>query len=201
MTANPYQAQDRAFDAFDQFDRFGCVMFPQQDAVYRQLGERLKGKIVLEAGCGNGVGTALLDRAGVQIALATDILERNVAFASCLYSWLPFAVWDIYQPPPRRAGVVVCVEAFEHAEDPWAAAKNLTAAAYREVWLSTPNGTGKPRPPSNPNHVQEYTPEEIVEFFALPRVKTVDVLHWQTFARCEPAGVDPLVYRIELEGP
>lgn len=200
---NPFKDQDRAFDAFDQFDRFGCIMFPQQRAVYQQLAKRLKRCIIIEAGCGNGVGTAILDHEGARVIYATDISERNVRFAKQLYPWIEFGVWDICQPPLRRSGWVVCVEAFEHAADPQAAAQNLVAAAYGEVWLSTPNGRGKPRPPENPYHVLEHTPEEIDALFrAQPRVAEVTVRHWESFEQLSlDTAVDPLVYQIKLSSP
>lgn len=201
MESNPYKSQDRAFDAFDQFDRFGCVMFSQQRDIYNQLAIRLEDKIVIEAGCGNGVGSALLDRS-VSHLYATDVSDRNVRFAKQLYPWIEFGVWDICQPSMRRAGWVVCVEAFEHAADPEAAARNLLDAAYRELWVSTPNGAGKPRPPDNPFHVMEYTVEEMRKFFDHPRVGRFSVRHWETFEMLHAdTKTDPLVYQIELTGP
>lgn len=198
---NPAIDQDRVFDAYDQFNRFGFVMFPQQVAIYKRLAERLAGKIILEAGCGNGVGSAILDRTAMKFQ-ATDVSKRNVDFARCLYPWIDFGVWDIQQPVPRRSGYVVCVEAFEHVADPHAAAVNLLDAAYRELWLSTPNGRGKPRPPENPQHVCEYTPAEIVRFFQHPRVASIEILHWETLTPLAvDTDVDPLVYRIEMEHP
>lgn len=201
MTTNPYKEQDRAFDAYDQFDRFGEIMFPQQRRIYENLAECLAGKHVLEAGCGNGVGSAILERKVAHL-YATDVLERNVRFAKQLYPWIEFGVWDICQPPPRQTGWVVCVEAFEHVADPVVAARNLVAAAYREVWLSTPNGVGKKRPPDNPFHILEYTVQEVVEFFDPPRVARLVVRHWETFEVLpHDTTVDPLVYQIALEGP
>ena len=122
------------------------------------LAERLRGWTVLEAGCGNGIGSAVLDRCAARLT-ATDKLPVNVAFASQIYPWLDLRVWDATEPwPGDRYQAVVAVEVLEHVADPVGLLRNLFEAAVAEVWFSTPNGLGKPRPPDNPYHVAEYTP-------------------------------------------
>lgn len=192
---NPEIDQDRAFDLLDTFDKYGCVMFDKQRLMYFHLQRAVAGSTVLEAGCGNGVGTAMLSRVATNI-IGTDKSERNVTFAAALYPWLEFATWDINEPASRRADVVVCVETIEHVAHPKEAIGHLIAAAQRALWISTPNGTGKPRPPENPYHVREYTPREMLDMIGGHRVTIRDGEKWQRVGQDTLA--DPLVYEIEV---
>jgi len=197
---NPIKEQDRVFDLYDTFNKYGYVMFRQQRAIYTQIAQRLHGKMqtVLEFGCGNGVGTAILEkRSNVS---ATDISQRNVDFASELYPWINFSQWDICQLwMGRKAQIVVAIEVLEHVADSLKALSNLMDAAYEEVWISTPNGIDKPRPPSNPYHVCEYNPIEICEMVGkIGGFRSLKMYNWETFEEIKETNtpVDPLVYRI-----
>ncbi len=207
---NPVRPQDRAEDMMDNWRKHGYLMFPQQRAIYGQLAEKLSyGCLtVLEAGCGSGTGSAVIERA-VDFFTSSDGLQINVDFAKCLYPWIDFELWDICYPWGKHVqDVVICVECLEHVADPQAAVRNLLAAARLEVWISMPNGRGKPRPPSNPFHVREYTPEEVLlmikcalnEQSQVWDTARIEVLSWETF---EPLGwdtdADPLVYHIVKE--
>lgn len=196
---NEPRDQDRAEDLIDNWRKYGYVMFPQQWRIYRQLAERLRHRIVLEAGCGNGMGSAILERAAC-ILSPTDKSPRNVEFARCLYPWIDFRVWDICQPwGLDKAHTVVAVEVLEHVADPQAALGCLIGAAQHEVWISTPNGTGKPRPPENPFHVCEYTPAEMLGMLERAGGHDVEILGWEDFRPVGPdPAIDPLVYHVRL---
>lgn len=194
---NPEKDQDRAADLFDLWTRYGYVMFPQQQSVYRNLSRCIAWNSVLEAGCGDGVGSAILAQKASTF-IGTDKLARNVAFAKALYSWLDFEVWDVQTPwRGQQVKSVVCVEALEHVANPEKALANLIAAATQEVWISTPNGRVKgEHPPSNPYHVQEFTPRELL---ALLPGREVEIFHYETFARLGvETDVNPLVFRVKV---
>lgn len=206
MITNPEIDQDRVFDTVDHFNKFGYVMFPEQVQIYRNIAEYIAGKEVIEAGCGNGLGTAILQQKTGYI-LGTDKLDNNIKFAKCLYPWILFHQWDINEPwdsnEPSilpKSQVCVCIEAIEHVANPQQAIKNLIDAATEEVWISTPNGRGKKRPPDNPYHVQEYTPQEMIKMIhSYPGKAAIQILHWKTFEVVDiNTKVNPLVYRIEL---
>lgn len=207
MTTNPERDQDRAADLYDNWVKYGYVMFPQQAEIYHHLAKVVDGKLVLEAGCGAGVGTAVLSRKAAFIR-GTDKSQRNTDFARDLYPWLTFDVWDISNPWMRKQyDVVIAVEVIEHVANPVQALANLIAAATETVWVSTPNGRGKDCPPDNPYHVYEYAPDEFVSMLGAAlmvtptrhKVRGIRQFHWQTF---EPVSVDtdvsPLVYKVEL---
>lgn len=194
MPCNPEWDQDRVNEAIELFRNCGEVMFRQQRVIYENIARLIKGRTVLEAGCGNGIGSALLERQAAYF-FGTDKLQSNVDFASGLYSWISFAVWDINEPLSLSYSdeqVVVCIEVLEHVANPKKAMANLIDAASEEVWISTPNGEAKPRPPENPFHVCEYTPEELLGM--IPDGLGVVFCDCNTFE--EGVMSDPLVLRI-----
>jgi 2-polyprenyl-3-methyl-5-hydroxy-6-metoxy-1,4-benzoquinol methylase len=209
---NPPLNQDRARDLLEHWEKYGEVMFRQQRAIYQGLAAAVRGKSVIEAGCGSGLGSAVLERAAASL-VATDVLPVNLSFAAALYPWLDLRLWDLNQPCPYgSADVAVAVEAFEHVANPGRAAANLVNAARKEVWVSTPNGDGKVRPPANPHHVCEYTVDEVLGFFFdCTRVSFVNVHDWGKLGKPDPWTAtrttrdaprkfsDPLVYQVVLK--
>lgn len=192
--------QDRVFDTIDMFEKHRQVMFHQQRNIYTCLSHRIAGRTVLEAGCGMGLGTAILERNAKSI-VGTDKLQRNVDFAHCLYPWIDFRVWDLNQPFPSKmkADVAVAIEAVEHVRDTQAAIAHLLMTASEEVIISVPNGAGKPRPPENPYHVCEYTPAEMLDTISSVCTggETTTVHEWVSWSQVDTrTTADPLIYRI-----
>lgn len=197
LKRNPETPQNRAFDTWDHFKQFGLVMFPQQRSIYAFLAKQVENLIVLEAGCGNGLGTAVLERFAEQI-IGTDVGSTNVEFARCLYPWIEFQQWDIQQPwTGEQAEAVVCVEVIEHIADPQTGIQNLLNALTTDgvLWLSTPNGLDKPKPPENRQHVDEYTVGEILDMIG--QGFRVSVFDCEGTPVAFNTTVDPLLYQIE----
>lgn len=194
--------QDRVTDTVDHFNRYGTVLFPENRRMYEGISDRLKhADTVLEAGCGNGVGfNILLTRAFtngkmIMAACASDKLERNVKFAHELYPYYTFATWDLNTGPfSRQFDVVVCIEAIEHVKNYRAAIKNLIDSAKKEVWITTPNRRrSDEEKPSNPYHVREFYPEEMLEMIGAKRVEILN----EKFEVVEASTKEsPLVYHI-----
>lgn len=202
---NPEIDQDRVEDLFDTYKKYGYGMFPQQVSIYNQIAKCIHAGSILEVGCGNGLGSAILDRSGATHLLATDKLQSNIDFAKVLYPWIRFKTLDINNEKSEPYTFVVAVEIFEHVEYPLSAMTNLMASATATVLLSTPNGSGKEKPPSNPYHVDEYSVQEMKGFIAaagknLARRTQTIVRHWETFDEIKDPDteVDPLVYEIRL---
>lgn len=190
--ANKEVDQDRVFDTTDHFNRFGFIMFPQNKKCYENIAKRISGKNVFEAGCGMGLGSALLARSAKSL-IATDKLVKNVKFAKELYGWINFDVWDMQDDPIVKADVVVCVEAIEHVAHPARAIRHLVLSAKEEVWITTPNNHEEN--PSNPFHVQEYTVQEM--FDMLKNYGEVEIYHWETMAKLDTyTSVSPLIYHV-----
>lgn len=210
---NPEIDQDRVHDLFEMFEKTKKVMFHQQLEIYKQLAQYTANKFILEAGCGVGVGTAILARSTTRI-VGTDKLQRNIDFAKCMYPWIDFRIWDIHHYWHTKAEVVVCVDAFEHVANPQVAMGNLIQAATQEVWISTPNGDVKnEHPPSNQFHVAEYTCKQMLEMiFKCKQVSYVSIWEWDNMMN-QPNIIQrdtdeyiisektPLVYRATLDTP
>jgi 2-polyprenyl-3-methyl-5-hydroxy-6-metoxy-1,4-benzoquinol methylase len=191
--ANPEKNQDRVFDLFEMYEKCKQIMFHQQQSIYKHIQEEVSGRSVLEAGCGTGLGTAMLERSA-RLIRGTDKLQANIDFAKVVYPWIDFAVWDLNNPYPMRAAIVVCVEAVEHVANTLLALKHLLSSAEQDVWVSAPNGTGKPRPPNNPYHVCEYTPQEM---FNMIGGYEVMIHRWDNWEAVDVnTTCDPLVYHV-----
>lgn len=178
-------------------------MFPQQRKIYENIKNRItSNSTVLEVGCGIGLGTALLDRSLTTRVIGTDNLLENVKIARALYPWIRFERIDICTKIPlieycKPVDTVIAVEVLEHVEDAKLALINMCSIAFKEVWISTPNGYGKPRPPSNSYHVQEYTSFEVV--LMIPRGWEVRILEYENFNVVggeELIEANPLVYHL-----
>lgn len=160
---NKERDQDRMFDLFDHYKRWGFILFPENEKIYNYLASEAKGSI-LEAGCGNGVGTGILAANHPYKVVGTDKIEGNVKFAQAIFPWIHFEVWDISkQPFGTKFDTVVCVETIEHVKNYREAIKNLISSATKEAWISTPMPDKPEYPPSNPYHVREFTEEEMRE--------------------------------------
>lgn len=191
-TENNEIDQDRVRDTIEHFEKFGYVMFPQNKKTYEWINKKKKSGLVFEAGCGMGLGSYI-----VNATLATDKLEKNIKFAQELYPRLNFKTWDISIPRSDKFDVVVCVEAIEHIKNYRQGIKNLITIATKEVWISTPNRkASNENQPTNPYHVKEFTPEEILEMIGDYKVKILD---WDTFKEVgTDTKISPLVYHITL---
>jgi len=214
-TKNPLLAQDMVSHAFKRFADTGDVIPPRQRTIYEGISHMAGGRSILEAGCGIGIGTAILrgkpfiykaQEAVHRIVIGTDYDPKHVDFARQIHPHCTFDLWDITKGPypAKLYDWIVAVEVLEHLEDPEAALRNLVLSAKEAVWISTPNRMriGATMPPNNPHHVQEFTQDEIVEI-ASPLVSYVYVRCWWDLTKgptafTREAEVSPLVYELIL---
>lgn len=162
---NSPREQDRVHELLGLFGEHGRVVYWEPLPIYEWLAPRLVGKRVLEFGCGIGLGSALLERAGAQV-LATDSVERNIRMARTLYPWIDFEVFDLCEEwdGDKVFDVVVALEVLEHVGDYRQGIKNILGSG-KEAWFSCPNGAhpSMRSPPENPFHVREFTIDEVME--------------------------------------
>jgi len=125
----------------------------------------VEGKRTLDAGCGDGYGSAMLAQSASEV-LAADISPQAIAAASKKYDAvnLKYLVMDVENMTIDLAafGAAVCFEVFEHIQHPEKMLGCIKKALKPDgiLVISTPNGallkSGKP----NPFHVREYTLQE-----------------------------------------
>jgi 2-polyprenyl-3-methyl-5-hydroxy-6-metoxy-1,4-benzoquinol methylase len=113
-----------------------------------------RGKRVLDAGCGLGLGLDILRRSNNEV-LGQDLdprLERPGIIIGSLASI-----------PSRSYDAVTCIDVIEHVEDDRSFAGELCRIARESVFVTTPNWTITRC--HWPYHIREYTPQELESLF------------------------------------
>jgi SAM-dependent methyltransferase len=134
-------------------------------ARYRFAAQLIRGKRVLDAGCGDGYGSAMLAESASEV-VGIDIAEDVIRSASAGYTrpnlhFKPMNVEEI-SLEPASFDAVISFEVFEHIHHPEKLLDGVKAVLKPGgiFVVSTPNGalvtSGKP----NPYHVREYTLDE-----------------------------------------
>ncbi len=125
----------------------------------------VEGKRLLDAGCGDGYGAALLAESASEV-VGIDISREVIEAASSQYKRanLKYRAMDVESISFEKGSfdAAVCFEVFEHVRHPEKLLEGLRKilASDGVLIISTPNGalikSGKP----NPFHVKEYTRDE-----------------------------------------
>jgi len=166
--------------------------FRRHEAAYRFVCGRLPaGASVLDAGCGEGYGAAVLDAAGARVT-AAELDAPAAEHAAATYPALRALRADACRLPFRPASfdAVVAMQVLEHLWCP-----EEFVARGREVLrpggvfvLSTPNRpTFSPEGVRNPFHTHEYSAEELAALLG------------RAFANVEVLGVRPGIYLRSLD--
>jgi SAM-dependent methyltransferase len=142
----------------------GELIYAEHLGRYFLASQLAGGKRVLDAGCGEGYGTALLAAAGAASVVGVDIDEPTIEYARERYG-LEFQVADISKLPFEDAGfdLAVCFETIEHVADAPRAVAELrrVLAADGVLVISTPNPAEYVV--ENEFHLREYAPAEFAE--------------------------------------
>ena len=134
-------------------------------AAYRYACELIDGGHVLDAGCGEGYGTAMLAEAGAD-ALGVDLDEAIVRRAADRYAGARFDVANLVDLPYDDASfdAIISLQVIEHLHTP----QEFIAQCVRllrpggVLMLSTPNRlTFSPEGTRNPFHTFEFSPSEL----------------------------------------
>lgn len=141
--------------------------FRRHEAAYQALAPVCRDAAVLEAGCGEGFGGALLATVARRV-LALDYDQRAVAHAAARYPRLDVLRGNLAALPIRHSAVdvVVALQVIEHLWDPDGflveCARVLRPGG--RLLLSTPNrltfSPGRDTP-LNPFHTRELAPREL----------------------------------------
>ncbi len=119
------------------------------------------GKVVLDAACGVGYGTAYLGRTAASV-LGVDLDEDAIAYAQERYAAanVSFAVSDVVnvQVAPETFDVVCSFETIEHLREPGAFVAEVARVLKSTGVLiaSTPQASETTRSPRNPFHTIEF---------------------------------------------
>lgn len=146
--------------------------FARHEAAYLALLPHCAGEVVLEAGCGEGYGAALIAQAGASV-IALDYDEPTVTHVARSYPRLGTVRGNLaFLPIATGAlGVVANLQVIEHLWDQ----RGFLAECRRvlrpggKLLVTTPNRltfTPDSATPLNPYHTRELSPAELAELLA-----------------------------------
>ncbi|HVE63702.1 MAG TPA: class I SAM-dependent methyltransferase [Mycobacteriales bacterium] len=147
--------------------------YRRHEAVYLAVAGFCRGAVVVDAGCGEGYGAALLHRLGAGRVIGTDLAPEAVAHAAARYPFVDFVRADSAQLPLAGAAaeVVVSSQVIEHLDDQpgFVAECARVLRPAGTLVLSTPNrftfSPGLARA-VNPFHTRELSADELVALVA-----------------------------------
>jgi SAM-dependent methyltransferase len=149
--------------------------FTRHVVAYATVSERLRGgEVVLDAGCGEGYGLAILADAGASRVIGVDLDPKVVAHVRVTYAETDPRI-EVQRAElstlPLADGTVDLTVSFQVIEHLWDVPAYLASLARvtrpgGAVWIATPNRlTFSPGgdTPVNPFHVREFTAAELHE--------------------------------------
>jgi SAM-dependent methyltransferase len=154
----------RPIERFDPELMRGQLLEAEHLARYSWAAALVKGKRVLDAGCGTGYGSELLARGGAAEVLGIDVDEAVVEAAQQAASdGASFAAADLRELPSGLGDfdAVVCFEVLEHLDEPETALDALAAVLRPEGLLVVSSPNRDVYPPGNPYHKHEFRPDEL----------------------------------------
>lgn len=138
------------------------------EAIYKLLYPYIKGKKILDAGCGCGLGSWIWANNGADYIEAYDFSKEALNFAQKNYSsqkikfrQLDFNIEKI--PRTNYFDIVCSIEVIEHLKNYNFYFRNIYHSLKKGgiLFLTTPNALLSPQ--NNQFHIKEFTPQELEE--------------------------------------
>ena len=163
--------------------------FARHEAAYRWIcatyDDLLREAVVVEAGCGEGYGAALLRERGARVVVALEYDAAAVAHAGTAYTGVVTTRANLAAMPVAAASVdvLVSLQVVEHLWDLPGFLRDC-AVVLRPgglLVLSTPNrpvfspGLGRGEKPTNPFHVAELDAEQLHDLLATAGLTAIEV--------------------------
>ncbi len=210
---NPESSENMVSKLFERFDKEGVVMPPEQRSIYEAVASRVTGLVVLDIGCGTGIGTNILGREA-RFVWGIDREQKHIDFARQMYErnnlsgmgLIKFEVFDLSNPLSRelsRFNVITCIDVIEHIEDyakAFETLKRFYIPGKTTLFISTPNRNADNFPqdkPLNPHHVREFTVGEFYDIL-VKRFQFVTLYNWDLETTVDlDTKVSPVVAKCE----
>lgn len=159
--------------------------FARHVAAYRLAAAAAAGRTVLDAGCGEGYGLAMLAEAGATRVVGADLDDAVVAHARSRYGSdrVEVHACELMALPllDDEVDLTVSFQVIEHLHDIPGYLRSLRRVTRPggEVWIATPNRatfTPDRDTPTNPFHTREFTAEELRDELAAAGLSVVSML-------------------------
>lgn len=191
------------------------LLFRSQEYDYRDLADRVAEKRVLDWGCNNGYGAAILAKSAA--VTGVDVSELLVQEARRRFSDLPFHVIDGQRTPFPSGSfdVIVLFQVLEHLPEPVVVLEEIKRllSPGGTLVVTTPNATARldGGAPWNPFHVTEYSASSGLQLLgavfevdkveglrAVPSVEEIEHARWRKrrLARKVELSIRPLIDEI-----
>jgi SAM-dependent methyltransferase len=115
-----------------------------QELMGSDVWDEIRGKVVLDFGCGKGTEAIELAQRGAQYVYGVDLLERWLVIAREQAAKANCRNIVFCEAPPQSADVIISIDAFEHFEDPAGVLKTMAGmlkpggcvlASFGPTWL------------------------------------------------------------------
>ncbi len=148
--------------------------FQRHVVAYRLATAAAGGRVVLDAGCGEGYGLAMLAAGGAARVIGADLEEEVVAHATAAYARpggpIEVHACELMSLPlvDDEVDLTVSFQVIEHLHDIPGYLRSLARVTRPggQVWIATPNRltfTPDSDTPVNPFHTREFTGAELRE--------------------------------------
>jgi O-antigen biosynthesis protein len=151
-------------ERFDPRYMGGDLIDAEHQARYRLALPLVRGRRVLDAGCGVGWGSQLMVEAGAAEVVGVDIAPTAVRASRDLCPLGRFLVGDVAQLPfaEDSVDVVICLETLEHTRQPGRALDEMRRVLRPDGHLVVSSPNPAVYPAGNPFHVHELPPGELL---------------------------------------
>lgn len=135
---------------------------------YDFAGKSVKGKTVIDLGCGSGYGTWVLANNGAKMAIGIDYDPKVIQYAKKKYKLRNLKYQNVNSSILTKRDkfqIVTAFEVIEHIKDDFEFVRLIKELLAQNgiAFISTPNklisSPGMDTPP-NPYHIREYTPTD-----------------------------------------
>ena len=170
----------------------GELLEAEHVARYRWAAPLAAGRRVLDAGCGMGYGAAMLLTSGASEVVGVDLAEAVLdAALPTMPAGVVLEVGDVraLDAEDGSFGLVVCMEAIEHIEDPDAVLDELARVLAPDGFLALSSPNRALSDGRNPHHHHEYTADELERALAT-RFRHVRLVGQRTFTGSVVEGLD-----------
>ncbi|MBW3658139.1 MAG: class I SAM-dependent methyltransferase [Actinobacteria bacterium] len=189
--------------------------FQRHVVAYRLAAARVRGEVVLDAGCGEGYGLEMLAEAGARRVIGVDLEPQVVAHVEATYAArspvIEAQAAELMSLPlaDDEVDVTVSFQVIEHLHDipGYLASLRRVTRPQGDILIATPNRltfTPGSDTPVNPFHTREFTAAELTHELERAGLRVASVLgihHGRRLRAIEAATRQPFTDHLTASAP